>query len=152
MRRISCTCQRSKKLPAVDKACGSEGVFKAADNTRKAYCDLFYWCSKKDESPVYFYCDIDFLTQEAAVFNLETKRCELKPASFCKSNENVYSNTLRLKASFFVDKIEDSKRTEEEPSSNSILNYQMNLNKISDYVSMSKLPYSKEAQTNNTSV
>lgn len=59
-----------KDLPAVDGACSKNGVFKAVGEDKKSYCDLFYWCSGVDESPIYFHCDVDYLTKEAALFNI----------------------------------------------------------------------------------
>ena len=91
--------------PQVDK-CVQTGVFKAHVKDT-AYCDLFYWCNNLNEAPIYFYCDIDFLTTDIAIFNLDKKQCELKKNFQCAPNEKIYSNTLKLKMNF-IDSAENA--------------------------------------------
>ncbi len=64
-----------KDLPVGSgKACSTQGVFRAVDNEKKNYCDLFYLCNKINETPIYFYCDIEFLSKKAALCNLGPAR------------------------------------------------------------------------------
>lgn len=123
-----------QNLPKNNKKCAKNGVFKAVGEDMKNYCDLFYWCSAINEPPIYFYCDIEFLTKEAAVFNLGTKRCELKQSDFCEKNDNIYSDTLKLKSSYFD-------RKEQMNSTKSMFDYKLNLNRISNYLMENNSPY-----------
>jgi len=52
------------------EVCTERGIFRVKDNVKNNYCDLFNWCGGADEAPVYFYCDINYLSKKAAVFNL----------------------------------------------------------------------------------
>ncbi len=59
-----------KSLPVSGgNKCSQSGVSRAVGDEQREYCDLFYWCNDKAASPIYFYCDVDFLTKDAAVFN-----------------------------------------------------------------------------------
>lgn len=88
-----------KNLPENFEKCSESGVFNAVDGST-SYCDLFYWCRAAQEMPIFFYCDISYLSKEAAVFNIESKQCELKQGQVCSAGQQIYSDTLKLKMSF----------------------------------------------------
>lgn len=81
-----------KKLPQQQNGnmCSQAGVFRAVGAEKKSFCDLFYWCNELASSPIYFYCDVDFLTKDAAVFNLGNYFFSIKKLFVCFCNFNLY--------------------------------------------------------------